>query len=111
MNHNITIYQGSTFRLEVGWEDSDGEAIDMTGYEGRAQVRSSARSSAISLEFTVEVDPEADLPISVTATDEETADLSLPASQGAWDLEVESAGGDVHRLLYGKVTLVPEVTR
>jgi hypothetical protein len=114
MNYPITIHPGATFRLDVGWEDEDGNAIDLTAYVGRAQVRARAGADQVALEFAVSIDPspgEGELPIKVQATDEETSEVSLPANRGVWDLELVSSGGEVTRLLYGDVKVIPEVTR
>lgn len=46
--------------------------------------------------------------ILIKATDEQTTTLT---SSGVYDIELESAAGDVHRLLEGKIRLSMEVTR
>ncbi len=113
--HNITIEQGATWRLEVGWEDESGEPIDLSGWTARMQVREDHASDATLVSLSSEhgeglvVDgPSGVVAIEISAS----ATASLPAPlEGCYDLEVEGPGGEVERLLHGCVDIEPEVTR
>ena len=113
--HNIAIEQGTTWRLEVGWEDESGSPIDLTGWTARMQVREDHASvaSLVSLsslpgEGVVIDGPAGVVAIEITAS----ATASLPAPlEAVYDLEVEGPGGEVERLLHGCADIEPEVTR
>ena len=110
---DIYIEQGATFRLNLVWKDSLGVPVNLTGYSARMQVRRaynnpntllslSTATGTISLggsAGTISIDGQALL----------TEDMS--SRVGVYDLELQSADGTVTRLLEGKVTISPEVTR
>lgn len=112
--YHITIEQGSNFELVITWKDEDGELIDLTGYTARMQVRREFSDSSAMLSLTTENGRitlggvlgtiTISVPASVTST------LSWQG-KALYDLELVSSGGQVTRLLKGKVTLELEVTR
>ena len=111
--YNLYIEQGATFQKTLTWKDSSGNPINLTGYTARMQFRRSAAS--------------ADVLYSATTTNGKitlggvagTVALVLPAADtelfdfgcAVYDLEVESSGGTVYRLLEGGVEVSLEVTR
>lgn len=113
--HNITILQGATFDMSAVWADAAGAPEDLTDVLARMQVRKTHRSE----EVLLSLDSDAiggitlDVPtgtISVVASATQTA--ALPGRlRGVYDLELEFPGGRVVRLLQGRVTVDPEVTR
>jgi len=113
---NITIQQGATFSLPLTWVDPDGDPIDLTGYDLRMQVRRNVAdlepgdplvdltigegitvTSAVGGAFTLRIAP--------------TTTAILPIGPWVYDVEAESSGGDVTRLLEGRATVSGEVTR
>lgn len=110
---NITIEQGATFNPVFTWKDELGNPIDLSGYTGRMHVRSEITDTVTLLEVTT---ANAYMVLGGAAG---TITLNVPASVTAalsfdtavYDLELESSGGDVTRLLKGSVGLSPEVTR
>ena len=112
--YDIVIQQGATFSLAATWRDSSSSPVDLTGYTARAQVRASysASSALVSLTSTnggiVLGGINGTIALTISATS--TAALSAPWV-GVWDLELQSGGGEVTRLLEGAVTVTPEVTR
>lgn len=113
--YDMVCEQGATFSRTITWKDAAGDPVNLTGYSARMQVRPSLTSDEITLELT-STNGEITFPsplssgkilITVAATD--TADLA--ASKGVYDLELESSGGVVTRLLQGSFTIVAEVTR
>jgi hypothetical protein len=110
---DIIIEQGATFRYSLIWKDSDNLPIDITGYTARMQVRKSFNSNDPLLSLTTENGGIALGgilgTIVVTATATLTAAIDVRA--GVYDLELQSASGVVTRLVEGKVTINPEVTR
>lgn len=85
--------------------------LDLTGYTGRAQVRSSADDDVVLLELVVEVaDPqEGDLLGVVMISSGPTGDV--PPGFAVWDLELTPPGGSPRTWLAGAVPVTGDVTR
>lgn len=113
--YKIQVEQGSTWRRTLTVRDEVGDPVDLTGYGARMQIRESMDS------------PD---PLYSLATDGPSPGITIngPAGQltlvianetssawtwryGVYDLELESAGGEVERLLRGEVEVDREVTR
>ena len=117
---NLVIYQGAslqhTWIWRYGVDEDAAEPVDLTSASARAQVRRTRASRDVLLEMTT-----AGGDISLSALGEIklhvpgaiTATLpTLPVGmKGFWDLEIVWPDGDVCRLLQGRVTISPEVTR
>ncbi len=110
----MRIEQGATFRrvFYIEFEEAT-PTWDITGYIARMQIRSSVTSDTIILTASTEngrmvIGPDP-TQLSLTITDEDTADL--PSGVFVYDLELESPIGEVIRLLKGSVVVDPEVTR
>ena len=100
--------QGATFKPVLTWKDSAGAAINLTGYTARMQVRSQETNDLIldcaayialggvagTITFSV--------PAAITA--------ALAAGKYKYDLELESSGGIVDRILNGYFTVDGEIT-
>ena len=106
--YNFTLEQGTTFSREITVQDS-GSAMNLTGYTPRMQMRSTHDSSTIALTFTASVSNAAQGKIQLSATDSATS--AVEEGIYVYDLEIESAGGVVTRLMQGQITVTPEVTR
>jgi hypothetical protein len=110
---DFLIEQGATFRREILYKDSAGAVINLTGYTARMQVRRSKSSSTVLLDMTT-----ANLRLVITPAEGKIV-IDLPATltatftwpRGVYDLEIESSGGVVTRLLEGEVSISREVTR
>lgn len=104
--HNLIIDQGSDFNMKLTFRQ-DGVNMDLTGYNVRAQIRQTKTSPAVTVSFTGLV---VDAPNGVFM-------ISLPASvsssinPGNYFYDVEIYGASITRVLEGKVTITPEVTR
>lgn len=104
--HNLIIDQGSDFNMKLTFR-KDGVNMDLTGYSIRAQIRQTKTAPAITTSFTGLV---VDAPIGIFM-------ISLPASvsssinPGNYFYDVEVYGPSTTRVLEGKVTITPEVTR
>lgn len=115
--HNIVIEQGATFPLYVTWKDPAGNAIDLTGFRVRMQVRQTAESASTLVDFDSDdlaagesIDTLDDSGvISIKFAPSVTTSLTFKAAD--WDLTVESPGGEVTRLLEGKASVSLGVTR
>jgi len=107
--HNFTLEQGATFDRQITVQENN-QALNLTGYSVRMQMRSTHDSSTIALTFTTTVaSPATEGKINLIATATDTA--AIEEGIYVYDLEIESSGGNVTRLLEGQVTVSPEVTR
>ena len=107
--YDLLIEQGATFRRQLTLKAA-GVPVDLTGYTVRAQIRAKATSPDVLHDLTpgLVVTPLLGQVI-LYISDEDTALFTWKT--GAWDLEIEEPGGDVIRVLKGKVTNDFEVTR
>lgn len=116
---DLLIEQGSTFTrtVTVTGPVPNLTPVDLTGYTARGQIRETAQSATIVVSFTCVVSDPTNGVITVSLTDEQTS--AIPATGAKYsnyqtyyyDIEIESAGGIVTRLLNGKVSVSPEVTK
>lgn len=110
--YDIIIEKGATWNPVITWKNSDGTAIDLTGYSARLQVRESVTASSTVISLTsgsgITLGGTAGtISLLLSATD--TAALTF--EKGVYDLELVSGSGVVYRVLQGRVTVSPEVTR
>jgi hypothetical protein len=111
--YDITIEQGATFRLSLVWKDSSNVPVNLTGYTARMQVRRSYTDTVIQLAMTTE---SGSITLggsagTINVVSAATATKDIAARAGVYDLELMSSNGVVTRLVEGKVTVKPEVTR
>ncbi len=104
---NIIIDQGTTFSTSINLTDDNGDAIDLTGYTGRAQMRKHYTSSN-SQSFTVSLQSSNGI-VTLSLTETQTANLT--AGRYVYDVEIVSGANVVSRIVEGFVTVTPEVTR
>lgn len=107
---NLLVEQGATFSKTLVWKDKNKRAINLTGYTARMQIRKTVGDATVIYELTT-----ANGRITFPAAG--TIKLNIPAAvtstlqSGVYDLEMIAPNGDVLRLIEGKVTVSPEVTR
>ena len=107
--YNFTLEQGSTFSRQITVQENS-TALNLTGYTARMQMRSTHDSSTIALTYTSTIaSPASNGKINLSATATQTA--AIEEGMYVYDLEIESSGGEVTRLMEGQVTVTPEVTR
>jgi len=107
------VEKGATYRHTLFWKDSTNTPIQLTGCESRIQVRDSIDSPDVIIELSTEngriilfpLLGRIDLYISSTDTS------ALVGFGGVYDMEVYFTNGDIVRLIEGRVTFKPEVTR
>ena len=110
-NYNFICEQGATFNRNILWE-SNSVPTNLTGYTARMQVRSDYSSSTIIKQLTTE---NGGIILGGAAG---TIDLLIPASETTlltagiyiYDLELVF-NSTVYRLIQGKFTVNPEVTK
>jgi len=120
--YNLLIEQGATFTIDLQYKDSNGVAVDLTGYSGRLQIRPSIGSPTTYLCLSSSLNPDGtglnfsgsygntpptsgSIGVIISAATSST----LTFSTGVYDLEIQS-GSFVTRLLQGNVQLSKEVT-
>jgi len=118
--YNITCEQGATFirLIEIEYPDPSDPTtylpFDLTGYSARMQVRRTVDSSTpmVSLNSSsggIQMQyGGVENAMRIFMSDEQTSTIT---SDGVYDLEIESSGGVVSRVLRGTFLLSPEVTR
>ena len=127
--YSFTIEQGSTVDFRIEYKDSDSNAIDLTNYQARMQIRSTKESTSLICNLSSSLDADG-TGLNMTPV---SASVVLPKSFGSigiyisaassslfsfseavYDLEIVSGSGSgqaVTRILEGKIKLSKEVTR
>jgi hypothetical protein len=102
---NLVVDQGTTFASSIELLDQNDEAVNVTGYTARGQIRKHF-SSTNAVSFTTGLS-NGSLVISLTAN--QTANII--SGRYVYDVELVDSTGTVIRILEGIVTVTPEVTR
>jgi hypothetical protein len=107
-----TVYQGAAFSKNLTWKDSAGNPIDLTGYTAAMQ----AREKVTDTTTFIDIDTDAGITlggalgtIDIVLTAATTAAITVKG--GDFDLKLIPASGEAGRLVYGTITVSPEVTR
>lgn len=114
---NIVFEQWATFQHTVTWKDPSGAPIDLTGYRVRMQVRQSPTAAAKLLDFdSDDLDSGMEIGtlddsgvVSITLSSAITGAMAFKAAE--YDITVTSPGGVTTRLVEGKCSVSPGVTR
>jgi hypothetical protein len=111
MNYDFTLLQGSDFELTITLKDSTDAVRDLTGKSFRGQARKQIIQAAPDLEFEFEetdlVNGEFKLKIPAALS---TALNLRQKTYLLYDVEMFDLSS-VERIIQGKITLDPEVTR
>ena len=112
--YNITVEQGSTYKLALYWKNNANNPIDMTNYTAKMQIRASTGASVVLLELSSSDTDQIQIyerqgAINLTIGYQQTA--NLPPSVAVYDLEVKSPEGVVTKLIKGRCRIEGEVTR
>lgn len=103
---NITIDQGSTFEEVFNIKDSNGVPVDLTVFDGAAQMRRHYTSNSYA-SFTVGLADTGDVTLSMTSNTTAT----LEPGRYLYDVEVTDSVDATFRILEGIVTVTPNITR
>ena len=108
--YNLVIDQGSDFAIDLTIKEL-GSAKDLSGYSARAQMRSTRTASSVAATFDCTVlNPATHGVVKMSLSN--SVSSALAAGRYFYDLEIHTANNAVvRRLIQGKVTLNPEVTR
>lgn len=104
---NINIEKFSDFSMTFTLTDSAGQAIDLTGANVSAKIREFPESIDY-FEFTADW---GDTSGEITLTMEHETTAEIGWSYGYYDVFVTFADGKVWRVLWGRVCVIPAVTR
>jgi hypothetical protein len=112
--HHITVEKGATFTQTMTWK-IDSNVVNLTGYTARLKVRTDGRTRTPAHILISSLTSTSGITLGGAAG---TIRLDLSASQTtslspgkySYDLELESAGGVVTRLVQGNFTVEDEVT-
>jgi len=110
--YNITGYQGDYIQLTLNLKDSNGTALNLSGYQVRGQVRSSYGSTGVLLDLNPTITNVLSGIMAINIDSYISADL--PVSDHIYDIERYPSGiltGNSIKLLRGKFSILPEVTR
>ena len=105
---NIFIDQGATFTTTVTVTDSNGDAVNLSGYSVAAQIRKTFLSSSAPA-FTASISNASSGEITISLTDTQTT--ALEAGRFVYDVLITASGGTKTRVVEGQVTVNPSVTR
>lgn len=106
----VNAYSGATLSLSFTCKDEDGDAVNLTGYTARAEVRPTVSSSTITLNLSPTIPTPANGIISVNIADEVTA-LIEPGAY-VWGLVLVTPAGGVIPIESGPIVfrqIVPRV--
>lgn len=126
--YSFTIEQGATVDFRIDYTDSNGDAVDLSNYEARMQIRNTKGGATLYASLSSSLGP-CGTGLNMTPT---SASVTLPKSSGSigvfisaasssaftfdrayYDLEIYSGSGNctrVDRILEGRVKLSKEVT-
>lgn len=102
--HNLTIDMGTDVEFQISVYDDYGEIFDLTGHTARSKFRQHYQS-ANSVEFTATI---TDNKIVLSLDHVQTANLT--PGRYYYDVEIQSSGNVVSRVLEGIVVVNPEMT-
>ena len=102
--YDVRMTQGDSFIEELLMEDGEGDAIDLTGYQFKSQIRRTADNGLVA-EFGISVDGAV---VTRTLAPSVTAGL-----EGTYvhDFQWTTPQGRIQTLLSGNFEIEPEVTR
>ena len=107
--YDLVVDQGSDFAIDLTITEG-GSAKNLTGYSGRAQLRTTHTASSATASFTVSVVNASAGTMKMELSSATTAGIA--AGRYVYDLEIHTSGdATVKRLIQGSVTINPEVTR
>ena len=106
---DFQIDQGATFSKSLYFTTPDGVEVDLTGYSFRGQLRIDYDDVEPQAEFTCTVVDALQGVLSISLSDTITAQLEPGVL--LYDVEMVRPNGTVLRLIQGKATVSPEVTK
>ena len=108
--YNFTLEQGTTFIRSLTLQEN-GAAMNLTGFSVASQMRSTHDSSTVVGTFACNVTNSTGGVIQMGMSASTTG--AIEEGMYVYDVEITNSGGSgsIKRILQGKVTVTPEVTR
>ena len=106
--YNFTIEQGATFTRLLTLKEND-SVMNLTGYSAASQFRASHDSNTVVGTITASVTNASAGQITLSMTAAATG--AIEEGIYVYDVEITASSGAVTRILQGRVTLTPQVTR
>jgi hypothetical protein len=114
LDRDITIYQGTTFKVLLAIKDSDGLPVDITSYtfEGMGRRKVTDLAESFEFDFTIlnQTTNRGQVEMELTPADSSAVAVTDFRTIFLYDVEVDD-GSDVSRILQGRVEFVAEVTK
>jgi len=110
--YNITGYQGDYIQLTLNLKDSNATALNLSGYQVRGQVRTNYGATGVLLDLNPTITNSTSGTIAININSYISQDL--PVSDHIYDIERYPSGiptGNTIKLMRGKFSILPEVTR
>ena len=120
--YNIVVEQGATFTRTITIKDSNKNPVDLTGWSLRGKIRATQNSASALATFTGTIlnqgTNKGQGTVSLTAAETSAIPGDTSASTNVlvksyylYDIEAVRPDTSVVRILRGKVTLIPEITK
>ena len=106
--YNFTIEQGATFTRLLTLKEN-ASVMNLAGYSAASQMRSTHDSSTVVGTFSCSVANASGGTISMLMSASATG--GIEEGIYVYDVEITASSGAVNRILQGRVTLTPQVTR
>jgi hypothetical protein len=110
--YNISGYQGDYIQLTLNLKDSNGSGLNLSGYGVRGQVRTSYGATGVLLDLNPTITSVLSGTMAININSYISADI--PISDHVYDIERYPSGiltGNSIKLMRGKFSILPEVTR
>lgn len=106
---NLVIDQGASFQADIDVSDSDGDALNLTGYTTAGQMRKTyASTTATDFSASVQSVTNGTVRISLSAVQTN----ALKAGRYVYDVEIKKTStSEVTRVVEGQIEVTPGVTK
>jgi hypothetical protein len=114
--HDIVIEQGATFTMSATLTSDGTTPVDLTGFQGRGQVRAKSTDVASLAAFTVTVSDPVNGVVDIELPDTESSKIPVKGASYKdmatmyYDIELYDSTR-VIRLLNGEASISPEITK
>ena len=106
---NLVVDQGSSFSADIDVTDSDGDALNLTGYTVAGQIRKSCASTT-AVDFSGSVFSATNGTVRISLTPTQTN--AMKAGRYVYDVEItKTSTAEITRIIEGQVEVRPGVTR
>jgi len=105
---NLIVEQGATFSSSITVKDSDGNALDLTGYTASAKMALGYSSTRTRTTITTTINEPTTGVVGLSLTADQTAALDAPARY-VYDVDITASDSTVTRVIEGIMTIRPNV--